>query len=292
MPLHFPQNRYPGVNAHLNSYLQQRNGSWTSFHADFVAALKRALNRILPENYYAITEQGLQISEIGLDEIRERGTRPDVSLFQQRPGASLPLPPAVHQPTLTMALPATFAVEEDEALLRVGLYHVQPADVRGTLVTALELLSPGNKPAGGNFRQYRKKRVDFLRGGVNLVEVDTLHEQPPVFEHVPSYAGGDAPSYPYLIAISRPYPSVEEGEFHLYGCAVDAPLPTIPVPLAGRDVVTLELQPAYNAAYADTPLYARIADYEALSVNIERYRDADQAAIRAILARIRQEGRG
>jgi hypothetical protein len=40
MPIHSNHNLYPGVNAHLNSLLQQKNGRWQSFHGAHIEHLQ------------------------------------------------------------------------------------------------------------------------------------------------------------------------------------------------------------------------------------------------------------
>jgi hypothetical protein len=57
MPIHSDKNLYPGINAHLNSFLQQEDGGWESFHADHIGQLRQALEAVLPANYYAMIEK-------------------------------------------------------------------------------------------------------------------------------------------------------------------------------------------------------------------------------------------
>ncbi len=287
MALHFADNRYPGVNAHLNSYLQQPNGMWTSFHNDLVGVLKRTLNASLPEPYYAITEQGLQISTIGLDDIEARGTRPDVAILRSSLRGHPTGTAQGSAPLQTMPLTETISLAEEDILLRVSVYHAEEDDARGQLVTVLEVLSPGNKPGGGNSLAYQRKRVDLLRAGINLIEIDLLHEIRPVLNTIPGYAAGEPDARPYNITLSIPKPSLDAGEFRWYGATVAEPLPTIAVPLLQDDEIALNLQESYNAAFLDTPLYPRLVDYETLPVNFERYRAADQQTIRALLQTLR-----
>lgn len=47
-----PLNLYPGVNAHLNSFLQSEGGGWESFHAQYlvmIAAADRPVGRFNPK---------------------------------------------------------------------------------------------------------------------------------------------------------------------------------------------------------------------------------------------------
>jgi len=47
MPIHSDENLCPGINPHLNSALQQRNGGWKSFHAYHLIHMADQLNAIL-----------------------------------------------------------------------------------------------------------------------------------------------------------------------------------------------------------------------------------------------------
>jgi hypothetical protein len=42
------------------------------------------------------------------------------------------------------------------------------------VITAIELLSPSNKQPGEAAVAWTRKRFDYLRGGINLVEIDLL----------------------------------------------------------------------------------------------------------------------
>jgi hypothetical protein len=291
MALQFPDNRYPGINAHLNSYMQQRNGTWSSFHAKFMNTLQETLDVALPPNYYAVTEYGLQISEIGDEKLRNRGTLPDVSVLQSYVRAI----PALKfdlgiTPTATIPLPETIKLEDEEdRLIRVGVYKSEPDDIRGKLVTIIEVLSPANKPATDYYPVYIEKRNNLLSSGVNIVEVDLLHESLPVIDNIPSYKDKEKNAYPYYIGISMPQPEFQLGQFILCGIAVDTPLPKIAIPLATNDIATLDFNLAYNAAFKGARLYSMLVDYEKLPVNFERYSATDQQRIKDILERIRKD---
>lgn len=61
MAIRADRNLYPGVNPHLNSFLQQPNGGWKGFHNLFLAQIYAALEQRLPAAYYVANEQSLQI---------------------------------------------------------------------------------------------------------------------------------------------------------------------------------------------------------------------------------------
>ena len=62
MPIHFRENQYNGINAHLQSLLQQ--DGWESFHSAHITHLTEAIDQLLPYGYYVVNEKSLQISAI------------------------------------------------------------------------------------------------------------------------------------------------------------------------------------------------------------------------------------
>lgn len=64
MAIQGTKNLYRGINAHLNSLLQNEPGDWEGFHSDHIADLRRLIDAQLPEGYYARNERSLQIREL------------------------------------------------------------------------------------------------------------------------------------------------------------------------------------------------------------------------------------
>src|SRR5262249_44712225 len=102
MALQSEQNLYPGINAHLNSILQNEPGGWQSFHAGHVTHLFETIDANLPPGYFARSEKTMQISEI-IPAVGPRSasrTTPDVMVFQsvknggQARTALAPTPPS------------------------------------------------------------------------------------------------------------------------------------------------------------------------------------------------------
>jgi hypothetical protein len=89
--------------------------------------------------------------------------------------------------------------------------------------TRIELLSPSNKQGEG-YIQYREKRYAALKSVVALVELDFLHESPPVVKGLPLYPT-EPESYAYNITVSDPTPSFEVGTASTYAFGVDTPIP-------------------------------------------------------------------
>ncbi len=62
------KNQYFGVNAHANSWMQNRPNGWRGFHHDHITDITRALNAVLPAGYIALSEESLD-GEIDEDKL-------------------------------------------------------------------------------------------------------------------------------------------------------------------------------------------------------------------------------
>lgn len=103
MPIYSRRNLYPGVNPHLNSYLQQSGGNWQMFHARHVADIASLLDRQLPDYCLAVSESSLQISGAVDDDApngeSSRRIEPDVAVYYEG-GESLSATTPLNTPTL------------------------------------------------------------------------------------------------------------------------------------------------------------------------------------------------
>lgn len=289
MALHSDKNLYPGINPHLNSFLQDEDGGWESFHAQYIVGIANTLDRQLPSNYYALAEKSLQVSEIGLADEQQRRTRPDISIYRVGASSGRATSASVAAaPSAILPLVATLE-DEDDYLTGVVIYEIEKGVLPGKPVTRIEVLSPGNKPPQSNYRQYMAKRLQTLRSGLTLVELDYLHETRPVINLLPSYPAGDEGAAPYTIVVSDPHPVPEEGRIALYDFGVDDPIPSVSIPLAGKDSTTLDFGAIYSDLFESVRVYKIIVDYEQEPVHFERYTDADQQRIRRRMKEIKEQ---
>src|SRR5205823_1539424 len=120
-------------------------------------------------------------------------------------------------------------------------------------ITRVELLSPANKPPDGSYhRTYEDKRKETLAAGLNLVEIDYLHQTPPLRplqELVRTYSpkgvqSRETDAVAYYVAVTRPHPleshPSRQGlqlttDVDIYRFGVDQPIPTIALPLSKAD---------------------------------------------------------
>src|SRR5690606_34079662 len=89
----------------------------------------------------------------------------------------------------------------------------------GQSVARIELLSPANKPNGRHHDAYNARRAESLESGVPLIEIDYLHEAPPVIYPLPIYPH-DERATPYMVIVSDPRPDWLRGTVKVYGFGV------------------------------------------------------------------------
>lgn len=287
MATELPQNRYPGVNAHLNSFLQQRGGGWESFHARYIGEMQVFLDQVLPGNYYSIAEKSLQITQYGADETHSSSLYPDVSIFRQ---SISPTPSsAVFEttaPTMTLPLREVLLEDEEEDVNAVVIYNYERGQIPGKPVTRIELLSPANKPRGSDYNGYSIRRRAALKAGISLVEIDFLHKQRPILSGLPSYPDRQEGASPYLILVTDLHPDYENGLVDFYEFGVDAPLPKIRIPLQLEDQTVLDLGSVYNTVFETTRVFRMVVDYAADPVDFKTYTSEDQNKIRTLVKQI------
>ncbi len=288
MALQSHANLYPGINAHLNSLIQNEEGEWESFHGTLIVDLTRALNRVLPDGYEARSERSLQIREGAHAQERIRRPRPDVTVFAPSAVRQAGRPAAGSAPALPVL--ETLDVDPEAFLAAVIIYEVRASEKFGRPVTRVELLSPTNKPQGAGYPDYREKRSAAVAAGLPLVEIDLLHESDPVVMRLPSYRLGQPNASAYTVVVSDPRPSLHEGLAYIHAFNPGEACPLFDVPLAGADVLRgFDLLPAYNMTFEQSRTYPRLVDYSVEPVRFHTYSPEDQGRIRAVMAHAAQQ---
>jgi hypothetical protein len=295
MAIRSRKNQYLGINAHLHSILQTAGtegspSAWPVFHGQYIIHLMESLNRQLPTGYIAVNEQSLQIlgAENGGVPVKRV---PDITIYGEETGRTGRQRETAAVPTWEIITDITGS---DESLVdAVVIYQQQGGHgLWGKAVTRIELLSPSNKRGGSNFPHYRIKRLETLKEGVPLIEIDYLHESISPIPQSPSYPT-QPDSHPYYIAVTDPRHDPSQVITRAYGFDVDHALPTITIPLAGSDEIPFDFGEPYQRAYELGPWYA-VVDYEQEPVRFDTYREDDQQRIRArmqAVMRAHQQGK-
>lgn len=232
---------------HFHGILKDRR-HWESFHSLWPGMMVKQLNPQLPRRYYAEPHAHLGIQvEVDLATFEEE--TPSLSEVGTGDGVATAVwvAPRATQTFLT-DLPA-------QSAFGIRVYDEERAS---RLVAAVELVSPANKDRPEHRRAFLLKCAGYLREGVSLVIVDAvterhqnlhtelmqllqLTETPPWPEDTPLYA-----------VAYRTTRQNEQWQMEIWKevLALRAPLPTLPLWLAGNLTVPLELEPSYEETCA------------------------------------------
>jgi hypothetical protein len=273
------RNQYLGINAHLHSYWQA-NGDWSEIHLSYIVQLSRAFKaQLLPLGYTTGIEKSLQIRRYAETVYGE---------VSEPTGCGIPVGYMGDSHQITLALNDVLLQEDDIAekpYRALGLYTTQAKQNHEQPFGWVELLTPTNKPGGRDAESYRKKRRNLLERGLLLIEIDYLHESSPAFHGIPDYRTGstrrqaEIGSHAYRIVVVDPRPQFDQGKVQVYQFDVDAPLPTVTIPLQDHDKIDFNFGIPYHEAVQMELFTVEFVDYSRLPQHFERYSLADQQCI-------------
>lgn len=246
---------FPG----MDPYLEAR---WESVHVMMINAVAVALKPTLPPGLQARPEQSVIVETLAGE--RLTGFRADTGLVAIRPAPRPNVGPSRAEggggvATATASVAGTMV--EPLAMVEplrlkffrgpVVLRDIRIYDLRdhNRLVTAIEVLSPWNKRAGGLNTDYRRKLQTFEQAGVNWVEIDLLRGRRDrldvTWRDLP-----DGRSGTYMVVVRRP----DRADADVYPIGLRDRLPVVPVPLREGDAdAPLDLQARLDRLYDEGP---------------------------------------
>ena len=221
---------FPGMDPYLERY-------WGDVHTSLMVYLRDQINEQLPKDLQARVEETVNVDASDGD---SRWVYPDVQVVEE---------PAV----LEYALPATVAGAAEPRLITIRAQrrtqrHLEIVDPTSgnRVVTAIEVLSPANKTTKSGRRRYREKQRAYVRGRVNLVEIDLIRAGRFILA-IPESALPDDCRTTYLICVRR-VTHPHRGE--LYPIPLRQPLPNLRIPLRPSDAdILLQLQGLIDHCY-------------------------------------------
>jgi hypothetical protein len=238
----------------MDPYIEA-NHLWEDFHGKFVGEIERALSGLVPERYVVRTgERSYVALAVDEDEQEQQYFLPDVAVAStdrpgrtgRKPKGSARAAPVQSEPAPVMMRPLI------KAEYREPFLEIRQVDPERKLITGIEILSPSNKrPNTKGWRLYYRKRLAYLSGRANFVEIDLLCRG----RRMPMASRW--PDGPYYLLVYRK----KQARCAVWPATFTAPLPPIPIPLAPPDPdITLDLQPFVQAIYARSR-YERDIDY-------------------------------
>lgn len=227
---------FPGMDPYLEaSYL------WPSVHHRLITSIANQLQPQLGSRYIADVTTYTVVEKV------ETSPRyvPDVVVLERdkRPKGNTAVA------TRPAPLTTTALLEFDMTYARLEIRTIDS----NSLVTAIEVLSPANKRAGGDGAEaYEKKRQELFKTSAHLLELDLLRSGlRPKFSR-------PLPDYPYFIFLSRARvrPTIE-----VWPLSLREEIPLVPVPLLHPDPdIVLDLGAALREIYGQAA-YERRIDY-------------------------------
>jgi hypothetical protein len=235
------KNPFPG----MHPWLEQH---WQDIHAKCMVYACDRLNAQLPPGLQARVDERLAIDP---EPDRPHTYVPDVAITEPWDRPAKPVVGA-HEGGVTVAEPTI--VDLGHQILR----HIEIVDSRSHVITAIELLSPSNKAGSESVMAWSRKRLDYLRGGINLVEIDllrggtwTLPDRSLLKTQPPDRV------WHYVRATRAPY----SGQHEFYMMPLRQRLPAIRIPLRRADPdVALDLQFLIDQSY-ERGRYGSVLDY-------------------------------
>ena len=225
---------FPGMDPFLEAH-------WGDVHTALSTYIRNDIQSQLPNDLLARIEESGILEVFDDDNPGSKYSRkyPDVGVFETSvPNGTSPVGAgniAVAEPLMTIS---RFAKRTQRSV------HIYDPRRKMKLVTAIEVISPGNKIGAKNRDTYRERSEQILDSGASLVEIDLIRQG----RHV-LYAPALEERGHYAICVIRGW---KPDRAEVYPVRFDVALPTIRIPLRRGDTdAILELQKLLDRAYAD-----------------------------------------
>lgn len=235
----------------MHDWTRVSAGVYHSFHQIWLAELTVALNsKSLPEDYYAMTDQRVDIAE------------PDVVTYRAGAREShgtgtavLELAPRVKyqtQPLLKLAKPR-------RRERRITIRHTSGHQI----VAIIEIVSPSNKDRRGHVRRFAEKVVGFLESGVHVLMIDPFPPtaNDPAGMHAAVWRQFDrkryAPPEGQPLTMASYCWDGYDPTAYIEPYAVGDALTAMPLFLNRERYIDAPLELSYNQAYAGMPAFWR-----------------------------------
>jgi len=229
---------FPGMDPFLEAH-------WGDMHTRLAAAISIELRNQLPDGLKARLETSVVPETEDSDRVQEEGENgsniffPDVGIYQHQ-GAE----PAFAAELAGVAVAEPQLVAPRLTARKRHSVQILDGNKKLRLVTAIEIISPGNKVGARNREDYQDRVDRILDADASLVEIDLIRRGQHVVQSRPQPGQGH-----YAVAVTRAWKS---NRIEYYPARFDFPLPTIRIPLRRKDPdATLELQKLIAQAYYD-----------------------------------------
>jgi hypothetical protein len=225
---------FPG----MDPYLERR---WSDVHVRLITYITDALVPLLPPNLRALAEERVLLEEVG----GRRRYATDVAVVvqskrRQRAGVRT-------KGASAATIPEPYVIEFRDGPPVDRFVKIIDTTDGDRVVTAIELLSPGNKASGRLNDDYLRKLDDYVRGDVSVVEIDLIRSSRARL----TVTDLDLPPErraPYMICVQKAW---LPGRWEAYPIGLRSAIPPVRIPLRKNDgEVALKLQPLIDKVYS------------------------------------------
>ena len=239
---------FPGMDPYLESPVH-----WEGLHSLLIAAMTGALNAALPPEFVARIGERVYVLE-------PDHFLPDVSVLRRAFLASTTGTTAASDAVLDVPADAPLRLRAVPERRREAFIDIVAARQSGSVITAIELLSPANKATGRGREEYQRKQKQVLDSDTHFLEVYLLRSGTHTVAAPANLLAARNGPWDYLACLHRAGP---EYEYDLWPRTIRDRLPRVLVPLTkSHSDVSLDLQAALDRAY-DEGAFARAVDYRA-----------------------------
>jgi Protein of unknown function (DUF4058) len=237
---------FPGMDPYL-----EHPDFWPECHHWLISLIAETLVPQVRPKYRVAIEK--RVYEIGITNGNGNSNSllvgiPDIAIKRQPTDPDSLRSNVAIAPPLTQPLTVTVPVPE-----QIKQAYLEVRDLAtGSVVVAIEILSPVNKRSGDGRETYLTKRQRILGSLTHLVEIDLLRG----WEPMPMFNCNITSDYRVLISRKDRRPSAD-----LYAFNLSSPLPSFSIPLrSGDPEPILDLQTILNTVY-DRAGYDYAIDY-------------------------------
>ena len=240
---------FPGMDPYLEG-----PRFFADFHDSMIVYMKAALQRSLPQNYFAQSNERIWVETSKRHVVSDVSISKTVAPRRRTDDGGV----AVMEPESDTAVVVEYDYDlEEEREIFLDIFEISGSDRQ--LVTSIEILSPANKTPGREGRGlYRTKQREMLKAEVHFIEIDLLrggtHSTSVPRELIEQKFG----PFDYHVCLHR---CDDSRRYRVYPFGLRDALPEILIPLKPKDgYVTLNLQSVFAHCY-DECGYAKAIAY-------------------------------
>jgi hypothetical protein len=223
----------------MDPYLEQH---WGDVHTSLMVYIRNQFNAQLPDELQARVEESTGIQ---IEEERQKTVYPDVRIVEDQP-TELPGGggTAIATEPIVIAKPIIIQIEP-RTQRTVEIVDISSGD---RVVTAIEVLSPGNKIGRASRDAYQVKQKAYLQAGVNLVELDLVSQGAHIVA-IPEELLPTKYRDRYMASVRR---AIEPLQAEFYPMPIREALPDVSIPLRPADKdIRLGTQQLIDQCYQD-----------------------------------------